>query len=165
MNPPGDAQWEPAALPTVRLELRDVSGGRNYQGVCWYRRSFEAKPEWEGRIVYLKFQGAMQVADVWLNGEHLTTHYGGYQPFVLDLSKGLRFGQANVVTVLLHTPIILKFLRASRRTSLFLLTLAAFTAASISRFSIRCTSPIPFLPARWQEAESSSPFPLSMLAS
>lgn len=100
MNPPGDAQWEPAALPhTVRLEPRDVSGGRNYQGVCWYRRSFEAKPEWKGRIVYLKFQGAMQVADVWLNGEHLTTHYGGYQPFVLDLSKGLRFGQANVVTV------------------------------------------------------------------
>ena len=41
----------------------------------------------------------MQVADVWLNGEHLTTHYGGYHPFTLDISKGLRFNRANVLTL------------------------------------------------------------------
>ena len=98
--PPVDADWEPATLPhTVRLEPRDISGGRNYQGVCWYQRSFSAEPDWKNRIVYLKFQAAMQVADVWLNGVHRLTHYGGYLPFTIDISKALRFGQPNTLVV------------------------------------------------------------------
>ena len=98
--PPSNADWEPATLPhTVRLEPRDISGGRNYQGVCWYQRSFSAEPDWKNRIVYLRFQAAMQVADVWLNGVHRLTHYGGYLPFTIDISKALRFGQPNMLVV------------------------------------------------------------------
>lgn len=98
--PPSNAKWEPATLPhTVRLEPRDVSGDRNYQGVCWYQRTFSVRPEWRDRIVYLKFQGAMQVADVWLNDVHLTTHYGGYLPFTVDLTSRLHFGSENSLTV------------------------------------------------------------------
>jgi beta-galactosidase len=73
-----DVVWEPANLPhTVRLEPLNASDGRNYQGVCWYRKSFPLEKEWEGKIVYLVFQGAMQVANLWLNGMELPTHYGG----------------------------------------------------------------------------------------
>ena len=98
--PPNDAAWQAATLPhTVRLEPRDVSGGRNYQGVCWYRRTFSAQPEWKGRVAYVKFQGAMQVADVWLNGVHLVTHYGGYLPFTVDISRALLFDSANTLLV------------------------------------------------------------------
>lgn len=98
--PPEGAAWEAATLPhTVRLEPRDVSGGLNYQGVCWYRKRFHAEREWKGRVVYLKFQGAMQVADVWLNGAHLTTHYGGYLPFTIDISRALKFDGENLLTV------------------------------------------------------------------
>ena len=98
--PPENAVWQPATLPhTVRLEPRDVSGGRNYQGVGWYRRTFSADAEWRDRVVYLKFHGAMQVADVWLNDEHLITHYGGYLPFTVDISKAIRTGRANTLIV------------------------------------------------------------------
>src|ERR1035438_6413099 len=39
---PPNVEWEPATLPhSVRLEPRDVSGGRNYQGVCWYQKRFQ----------------------------------------------------------------------------------------------------------------------------
>jgi beta-galactosidase len=90
-----DANWEHVNLPhTVRLEPINASGGRNYQGVCRYRKQFKASPEWRGRTVYLVFQGAMQVADVSLNGQHLTTHFGGYLPFVVDISKSLRFDES-----------------------------------------------------------------------
>lgn len=100
LMPPRDAAWEPASLPhTVRVEPRDVSGGRNYQGVCWYKRSVAVQPAWSGRVVYLKFQGAMQVADVWLNDVHLTTHYGGYLPFTIDISKSLRYDRENLLLV------------------------------------------------------------------
>ena len=57
------------------------------------------KPEWKLRVLQLTFQGAMQVADLWMNGVHLTTHYGGYLPFSVDISKAVRYGQANVLTV------------------------------------------------------------------
>ncbi len=98
--PPRDAEWEPATLPhTVRLEPRDVSGGANYQGICWYRRSLKLKPEWNGQVLYLNFQGAMQVADIWLNGSHLITHYGGYMPFTVDISKAARFNGDNTLLV------------------------------------------------------------------
>ncbi len=98
--PPSNAIWETANLPhTVRLEPRDVSGGRNYQGLCWYKKSFAPQQEWNGRVIYLKFQGAMQVADVWMNDVHLTTHYGGYIPFTLDISKAIRFDRENILLV------------------------------------------------------------------
>jgi beta-galactosidase len=85
--PANDSAWEQVNLPhSVRLEPLNASGGRNYQGICWYQKRFAVLPEWRGRIVQLVFQGAMQVADVWMNGNHLTTHYDGYLPFVVDIS-------------------------------------------------------------------------------
>jgi beta-galactosidase len=95
-----DVVWEPANLPhTVRLEPLNASDGRNYQGVCWYRKSFPLKKEWQGKVVYLIFQGAMQVANLWLNGVTLPTHYGGYLPFTVDITNASRFGQENELTV------------------------------------------------------------------
>ena len=100
VEPPAGAPWERVTLPhSVRLEPRDVSGGRNYQGVCWYRRELRVQPEWKDRIVYLKFGAAMQVADVWLNGVHQRTHEGGYIPFTIGISKGLRFDRRNEIVV------------------------------------------------------------------
>jgi beta-galactosidase len=97
-----DAAWERVNLPhTVRLEPLDASGGRNYRGVCWYQKHFAASPGWQGRTVHLVFQGAMQVADLWLNGKYLTTHHCGYLPFTVDISKYLQFGDgnSNVITL------------------------------------------------------------------
>jgi beta-galactosidase len=105
LAPPEDSAWEQVNLPhTVRLEPFNASGMRNYQGVCWYQKHFAMQPEWRGRIVQLVFQGAMQVADVWLNGKHLTTHYGGYLPFVVDITAHAQFSneESNVLTVRLN---------------------------------------------------------------
>jgi beta-galactosidase len=103
--PPNDSAWEQVTLPhTVRLEPFNASGGRNYQGLCWYQKRFVLQPEWRGRTIQLVFQGAMQVADFWMNGQHLTAHYGGYLPFTLDISAHARFGagEFNVLTARLN---------------------------------------------------------------
>lgn len=96
----GKVAWETVHLPhSVRLEPLNASGGRNYQGVCWYRKTITPDPSWKGRKVYLRFEGAMQVADIWLNGRKITTHYGGYQEFVLDVGGNLLLGQKNTLLV------------------------------------------------------------------
>src|ERR1700722_425441 len=85
---------------SVRLEPVNASGGRNYQGLCWYSRQLHIEPSWKDRIIYLHFEGAMQVADVWVNGQKVAEHHCGYTPFVIDITAFLKFdGAKNGVTV------------------------------------------------------------------
>ncbi len=99
-----DAAWQPATLPhTARIEAL-VTGPADspeaqWQGICWYRRTLRLPPDAAGRSVLLKFEGAMNVADVWLDGRRIGAHLGGYLPFVLDLSDGLTPGQDHLLAV------------------------------------------------------------------
>ncbi len=93
-----DSGWEVVRLPhTARIEPLVVND--QWQGTCWYRKRFAVPSLRKGQRIWLKFDGAMNVADVWLNGEHVTGHLGGYLPFVADLSEGIRYGKENVVAV------------------------------------------------------------------
>ena len=104
-TPASDAAWETVNVPhTVRLEPFNASGMRNFQGICWYEKQLEILPAWHGQALHLVFQGAMQVTDVWLNDVHLTTQYGGYLPFVLDISKHVNYaaGASNLLRLRLN---------------------------------------------------------------
>ena len=96
-----DGGWEVVNVPhSVRLEPENASGMRNFQGICWYRRRFQVDESWETKKIFVEFEGAMQVADVWVNGKHVTTHYGGYTPFTVDLTDLMRFGREDNVLAL-----------------------------------------------------------------
>src|SRR5262245_30843592 len=49
--PPSDPHsWELVNLPhAARLEPVQASGGRNFQGVCWYFRELELPDDWRDR--------------------------------------------------------------------------------------------------------------------
>ena len=49
--------------------------------------------------VLLRFEGAMNVAEVWLDGERVGGHLGGYLPFVLDLGSRLRADREHLLAV------------------------------------------------------------------
>jgi beta-galactosidase len=70
-----------------------------WQGICWYRRPLRLEPAAAGAEVLLRFEGAMNVADVWLDGEHVGRHLGGYLPFVLDVSDRLHPGREHRLAV------------------------------------------------------------------
>jgi beta-galactosidase len=93
--------WETVHLPhSVRLEPRNASGCRNYQGVCWYHKKFLIPESFRGRVIYLEFEGAMQSADVWLNDRPVGAHACGYTPFVIDISPWAHFGaKENLLSV------------------------------------------------------------------
>jgi beta-galactosidase/beta-glucuronidase len=54
----------------------------DYCGVAWYRRTFDVPKEWQGKRVFLRFGAVDYRADVWLNGQKLGSHEGGYSPLV-----------------------------------------------------------------------------------
>lgn len=65
---------------------------RYYTGVGWYRRTFELPDSWGDRAVILGFDAADYRAEVWLNGEWVGEHEGGYLPFEFDVSHLVRGG-------------------------------------------------------------------------
>lgn len=70
-----------------------------YLGISWYRKRFTLDRGLEGKKLMLTFEAAMQKADVWINGEHVMQHKGGYTPFVIDLGGKVKFGEENVIAV------------------------------------------------------------------
>jgi len=95
------AGWEPVDLPhTVMIEPVD-SPKRQWQGLAAYRKFFTLPEEMQDKIIYLRFEAAMQNADIYLNGILISSHHGGYIPFVLEISRYAEFRKKNSILVIL----------------------------------------------------------------
>ena len=57
-------------------------GYLTYHGLAWYFKEFECESE----NIILSFGAVSQQAEVYLDGEHLGGHYGGYTEFRFDVS-------------------------------------------------------------------------------
>ncbi|ERJ04896.1 beta-glucuronidase protein [Halorhabdus tiamatea SARL4B] len=71
---------------------------RHYEGWVWFARTFENPLEADDDRAFLRFGAVNYKADVWLNGEKLGSHEGGYTPFSFDVTDELQEGE-NVVVV------------------------------------------------------------------
>jgi beta-galactosidase len=102
-----DAAWRTVDLPhDWSIESRPdkdspsgAGGGFFPGGVGWYRKTFSAPPEWQGRRVSIEFDGVYKDATVYLNGHKLGTHPYGYTSFSLDLTSNVNFNAPNVLAV------------------------------------------------------------------
>ncbi|MDW8106939.1 MAG: glycoside hydrolase family 2 TIM barrel-domain containing protein [Armatimonadota bacterium] len=74
-------------------------GDTNYKGVAWYRREFSLPEKWRGKRIWLCFGAVDHHATVWLNGERVGEHEGGYSEFRFDITPYVRFDRPNVVVV------------------------------------------------------------------
>ncbi|HSX52007.1 MAG TPA: glycoside hydrolase family 2 TIM barrel-domain containing protein, partial [Cellvibrio sp.] len=70
-----------------------------FQGDAWYKKTITTDASWQGKQISLKFEAAMNVAEVWLNGEKLVTHVGGYLPFTVNLTEKLKWDAPNELMV------------------------------------------------------------------
>lgn len=92
-----DADWENVHLPHAPklTPLRHRWPLPDNQGVSWYRKRFQLSQPDSGKKIFLAFEAADQVAEVWVNGEKLMRHSGSFTPFVIDLTDHVQFGEAN----------------------------------------------------------------------
>ena len=82
-----DESWEVVSTPhTVQLMPAEASGCRNYQGIAWYRKHFRLPNECAGRDVTLHFEAIMGKQTIYVNGQQVKEHEGGYLPITISLA-------------------------------------------------------------------------------
>ncbi|MBC9034161.1 beta-glucuronidase [Sphingomonas sp. JC676] len=69
---------------------------RYYQGLVWYQRNFDATPPAPGKRVFLRIGAADYTTNVYLNGQALGQHSGGFTPFAFEVTKLLRAGENQI---------------------------------------------------------------------
>lgn len=79
---------------------------KDYEGVAWYQCHFTPPASWQARHVRLHFGAANYLAEVWLNGEAVGDHEGGYSPFAFDVSAQVRCGVENTLIVRIVGPAV-----------------------------------------------------------
>jgi beta-galactosidase len=97
-----DSRWEVVAAPhTVELMPAEASGCRNYQGIAWYRKRFVVPAETKGMDVLIHFEAIMGKQKIYLNGNLVKEHVGGYLPITVDLSTlGAKAGETCQLAVM-----------------------------------------------------------------
>ncbi len=76
------------SLPHTWNAADGQDGGNDYyRGTCWYRLALQRPELKDGERAYLEFDGAAMAADVYLNGEKLAHHEGGYSRFRVDATE------------------------------------------------------------------------------
>lgn len=90
--------WETVRLPHTPF-VEDLVVVHQWQGISYYKKKLKGREEWKDKVLWLEFEGAMSLADVWVNGKHVLQHAGGYLPFVIDLSGKLDWEGENEILV------------------------------------------------------------------
>lgn len=88
--------WKHVSVPHTWNAMKAYA---NYEGIAWYRLAFEYPFQADEAYVRLKFDAVFYLARVWLNGEYLGEHEGGYTPFEFDISSRLRPGGEYLLAV------------------------------------------------------------------
>lgn len=69
-----------------------------YEGTLWYRRLVSIDHEHDGRS-FLSFGAANHTSRVYLDGQFLTEHVGGFGPFAVEVTGRLEPGQHSLVVM------------------------------------------------------------------
>ncbi len=92
-----DSKWDDENLPHS-FSMPYFAADRFYVGYGWYRKYFNVPKAWSGKRINLEFDGVFQVAEVFVNGERIGEHKGGYTGFNFDITDSVKTGD-NVVAV------------------------------------------------------------------
>ncbi|MFC4242239.1 glycoside hydrolase family 2 protein [Gryllotalpicola reticulitermitis] len=72
-----------------------------FHPIVWYRRALAITAA-AGRRVLLHFGAVDHDADVWVDGQHVGSHRGGYTAFSLDVTDALQSGPDHAIVVRAH---------------------------------------------------------------
>ncbi len=102
-------EYDMRRSPTATLPaswLTHAPEMRHYQGLVWYQRRFDARALKPGQRAFLRFEAANYTAKVYVNGQAVGEHEGGFTPFAFEVTQHLRAGENQVTVGVDSTPAI-----------------------------------------------------------
>lgn len=101
-----DENWEVVNIPHTWNAIDGANGFDFYKGACWYRKEFVVHTAEEGNKIFIEFNGSNSVTDVYVNGQHLGQHRGGYSIFRFDITHLVEFGKKNLLAVKVDNTVV-----------------------------------------------------------
>ena len=93
-----DTKWETIGLPHS-FSIPYFLSPKFYEGYGCYRKSFNlSRASWQGRRIFLEFDGVFQDAELFVNGRLVGEHKGGYTGFSYEITNVVHQGN-NLVAV------------------------------------------------------------------
>lgn len=86
------------AVPASYNDAAVYEKARNHVGTVWYEKEFTLPKHIRGEEIMLRFGSVTHNAEVYLNGEKIADHKGGFLPFEVKINEHLENGK-NRVTV------------------------------------------------------------------
>jgi beta-glucuronidase len=71
----------------------------NFVGKAWYRKAIKIGEENKDKLVRLKFEAVFYKCRIFINGELAAYHTGGYTPFIVNITKHVKFNQVNFIAI------------------------------------------------------------------
>lgn len=100
-----DQNWQEGRDYSMKINVpfpweSPMSGIENtsYLGDAWYQRTFQLDESWDGRQIFLKFGAVDWKSTLYVNGQKVGDHEGGYTPFEFDITDYVQQGD-NVITL------------------------------------------------------------------
>jgi beta-galactosidase len=90
-------KWEKVSIPHS-WNVNDVTDDEPgyYRGIGWYKKTLYIPSSWNNKSIYLYFEGANQVTEVYVNGHFAGKHVGGYTAFCFPISRFLNHNAKQV---------------------------------------------------------------------
>lgn len=90
--------WETVRLPHTPF-IENLIVVHQWQGICYYKKQLSITAQEAKNQLWIEFEGAMQLADVWINGSHIMQNAGGYNTFVVNVTGLLQSDKPNEILV------------------------------------------------------------------
>lgn len=88
--------WSKISVPGCWEQLeRD----KKSDGPVWYRKRFTVPEDWTGKPSAILFEGVNYYCEVWLNGQKVGSHEGGWNGFQLEISQAIQYSESNELLV------------------------------------------------------------------
>ncbi|CAG2119496.1 unnamed protein product, partial [Medioppia subpectinata] len=92
----------PMPVPSSFNDITQNRFIRDYAGWVWYDRDFFVPSRWQHRSLTLRFGSAHYESIVYVNGVEVVRHIGGHLPFQAYVTKHVKYGANNRITVALN---------------------------------------------------------------
>jgi len=96
----GRASSDTVNLPHTWNRSDFMSAGGYRRGYGTYSKRLDIPKDYLGKRLFLKFEGAGTVANVFVNSNHMGEHKGAYNSFVYEITDVVKYGEKNSIAVI-----------------------------------------------------------------